>query len=81
MPPGEQIPTEDYSPGNRIRVYIVEVKTTKGPQIIVSRTHPGLQQGFELEVPEIQNGLVQVKGIAREAGARTKIAVHYRPKR
>lgn len=43
LPPGEQIPTEDYSPGNRIRVYIVEVKkTTKGPQIIVSRTHPGL---------------------------------------
>lgn len=78
MPPGEQIPTEDYSPGNRIRVYIVEVKkTTKGPQIIVSRTHPGLvKRLFELEVPEIQNGLVQVKGIAREAGARTKIAVH-----
>jgi N utilization substance protein A len=78
LPPGEQIPTEDYSPGNRIRVYIVEVKkTTKGPQIIVSRTHPGLvKRLFELEVPEIQNGLVQVKGIAREAGARTKIAVH-----
>ena len=78
LPPTEQIPTEDYSPGNRIRVYIVEVKkTTKGPQIIVSRTHPGLvKRLFELEVPEIHNGLVQVKGIAREAGARTKIAVH-----
>lgn len=78
LPPSEQIPTEDYSPGNRIRVYIVEVKkTTKGPQIIVSRTHPGLvKRLFELEVPEIHSGLVQVKGIAREAGARTKIAVH-----
>ena len=78
LPPGEQIPTEDYSPGNRIRVYIVEVKkTTKGPQIIVSRTHPGLvKRLFELEVPEIHSGLVQVKGIAREAGGRTKIAVH-----
>ena len=52
-------------------------KTTKGPQIIVSRTHPGLvKRLFELEVPEIHNGLVQVKGIAREAGARTKIAVY-----
>lgn len=78
LPPTEQIPTEDYSPGNRIRVYIVEVKkTTKGPQIIVSRTHPGLvKRLFELEVPEIYDGLVQIKGIAREAGARTKIAVH-----
>lgn len=77
LPPGEQIPTEDYSPGNRIRVYIVEVKkTTKGPQVIVSRTHPGLvKRLFELEVPEIHNGLVQIKGIAREAGARTKVAV------
>ena len=78
LPPGEQIPNEDYSPGSRIRVYIVEVKkTTKGPQIIVSRTHPGLvKRLFELEVPEIHSGLVQVKGIAREAGGRTKIAVH-----
>lgn len=78
LPPTEQIHTEDYSPGSRIRVYIVEVKkTTKGPQIIVSRTHPGLvKRLFELEVPEIHNGLVQVKGIAREAGARTKIAVY-----
>jgi N utilization substance protein A len=78
LPPTEQIPTEEYKPGTRIRVYIVEVKkTTKGPQIIVSRTHPGLvKRLFELEVPEIHSGLVQVKGIAREAGARTKIAVH-----
>ena len=78
LPPSEQIPTEEYLPGSRIRVYIVEVKkTTKGPQIIVSRTHPGLvKRLFELEVPEIHSGLVQVKGIAREAGARTKIAVN-----
>jgi N utilization substance protein A len=78
LPPTEQITTEDYNPGARIRVYIVEVKkTTKGPQIIVSRTHPGLvKRLFELEVPEIHSGLVQIKGIAREAGARTKIAVH-----
>lgn len=78
LPPSEQIPTEEYKPGARIRLYIVEVKkTTKGPQIIVSRTHPGLvKRLFELEVPEIHSGLVQVKGIAREAGARTKIAVH-----
>jgi N utilization substance protein A len=78
LPPTEQIPTEDYSPGSRIRVYIVEVKkTTKGPQILVSRTHPGLvKRLFELEVPEIHNGLVQIKGIAREAGARAKIAVY-----
>ncbi len=78
LPPTEQIPTEDYAPGTRIKVYIVEVKkTTKGPQIMVSRTHPGLvKRLFELEVPEIHNGLVQVKGISREAGARTKIAVY-----
>jgi N utilization substance protein A len=78
LPPTEQISTEEYNPGIRIKVYIVEVKkTTKGPQIIVSRTHPGLvKRLFELEVPEIHDGVVQIKGIAREAGARTKIAVH-----
>jgi N utilization substance protein A len=78
LPPAEQVNSEDYSPGTRIRVYIVEVKkTTKGPQIVVSRTHPGLvKRLFELEVPEIHDGIVQIKGIAREAGARTKIAVN-----
>lgn len=78
LPPTEQISTEVYNPGTRLRVYIVEVKmTTKGPQIIVSRTHPGLvRRLFELEVPEIYDGVVQIKAIAREAGARTKIAVH-----
>jgi N utilization substance protein A len=78
LPPAEQVSGEEYNPGSRIRVYIVEVKkTTKGPQIVVSRTHPGLvKRLFELEVPEIHDGIVQIKGIAREAGARTKIAVN-----
>lgn len=78
LPPSEQISKEVYNPGSRLKLYIVEVKmTTKGPQIIVSRTHPGLvKRLFELEVPEIYDGIVQIKGIAREAGARTKIAVH-----
>ncbi|MBA1333903.1 MAG: Transcription termination protein NusA [Firmicutes bacterium] len=78
LPPAEQIPAEDYNAGSRIKVYIVEVKkTTKGPQIVVSRTHPGLvKRLFELEVPEIHDGIVQIKGISREAGARTKIAVN-----
>lgn len=75
--PGEQTPGETYNIGDRIKTYIVEVKkTTKGPQIILSRTHPGLvKRLFELEVPEIQSGIVEIKSIAREAGSRTKIAV------
>ncbi len=78
LPPSEQIEKEEYTPGSRLKLYIVEVKmTTKGPQIVVSRTHPGLvKRLFELEVPEIFDGIVQIKGISREAGARTKIAVH-----
>ncbi|WP_422445737.1 transcription termination factor NusA [Thermoanaerobacterium sp. DL9XJH110] len=78
LPPNEQIPTETYTPGNRIKVYILEVKkTTKGPQITVSRSHPGLvKRLFELEVPEIYEGIVEIKGIAREAGSRTKISVY-----
>lgn len=74
----EQIQGEIYKHGNRIKTYIVEVKkTTKGPQIAVSRTHPGLvKRLFELEVPEIHDGIVEIKGISREAGSRTKIAVH-----
>ena len=61
-----------------IRVYVVEVRrSNRGPQVIVSRTHPGLvKRLFELEVPEIASGAVEVKSIAREAGSRTKIAVH-----
>ena len=75
--PNEQIPNEDYTFNERIKLYIVEVKnTTKGAQIVVSRTHPGLvKRLFELEVPEIYNGTVEIKGISREAGFRTKIAV------
>ncbi len=74
---GEQAPNEVYNMGDRIKTYIVEVKkTTKGPQIVLSRTHPGLvRRLFELEVPEIQSGIVEIKSIAREAGSRTKIAV------
>ena len=76
--PSEQIPGENYRYGARLKVYIVEVrKTTKGPQIIVSRTHPGLlKRLFEFEVPELQEGIVELKSIAREAGARSKIAVY-----
>lgn len=76
----EQIPGELYLQGERIKVYIVEVKkTTKGPQILVSRTHPGLlKRLFELEVPEIFEGIVEIKSVAREAGARSKIAVYSR---
>ena len=80
LAPTEQIPGEEYRHGERIKTYIIEVrKTTKGPQILVSRTHPGLlKRLFELEVPELHDGVVELKGIAREAGARSKIAVYSR---
>jgi len=73
----EQIPNETYVQGERIKSYITEVKnSTKGPQIFVSRTHPGLvKRLFELEVPEIYDGEVEIKSISREPGSRTKIAV------
>jgi len=73
----ETIAGETYETSDRIKVYVLEVrKTNKGPQVIVSRTHPGLvKRLFELEVPEIQTGIVQMKSIAREAGFRTKVAV------
>ena len=73
----EQVRGERYKEGDMVRVYVVEVRrSTRGPQVIVSRTHPGLvKRLFELEVPEIESGLVEVKSIAREAGSRTKIAV------
>ena len=73
----EQIPTEELSEGDRIKVYVVEVrKSTRGPQVIIYRTHPGLiKRLFELEVPEIFDGTVEIRSIAREAGSRTKIAV------
>jgi N utilization substance protein A len=76
--PREQIPNEDYESSERIKVYIVEVEqTTKGPNILVSRTHPGLlKELFKLEVPEIEDGTVAIKSVAREAGFRSKIAVN-----
>ncbi len=77
LPQAEQVPYERYEHGARLKAYIVEVrKTTKGPQIVVSRTHPGLiKRLFELEVPEIFSGVVEIKAAAREPGHRTKIAV------
>jgi N utilization substance protein A len=77
LPPSEQIEGETYNQGDRLKLYILEVKkTTKGPQIILSRSHPGLvRRLFELEVPEIHDGIVDIYGISREAGSRTKIAV------
>lgn len=76
--PNEQMPGQKYNYNDRIKLYIVEVKnTTKGAQIVISRTHPGLiKRLFELEVPEIFDGVVEIKSIAREAGSRTKISVH-----
>ena len=73
----EQIKTEELAEGQHVKVYLVEVRrSTRGPQVMISRTHPGLvKRLFELEVPEIHDGVVEVKSIAREAGSRTKIAV------
>src|SRR5690606_15428864 len=78
LPASEQMPNETYNQNDRIKVYITKVeKTTKGPQVMVSRTHPGLlKRLFELEVPEIYDGTVEIKAIAREAGDRSKIAVY-----
>lgn len=78
LPPTEQIMGEGYNQGDRVKAYILEVKkTTKGPQILLSRTHPGLvKRLFELEVPEIHDGVVDIFSISREAGSRTKIAVY-----
>jgi transcription termination/antitermination protein NusA len=77
LPQAEQVQFERPEPGGRVKAYIVEVrKTAKGPQIVVSRTHPGLiKRLFELEVPEIADGVVEIKACAREPGHRTKIAV------
>ena len=73
----EQVKGETYTEGQRLRVYVVEVRrATKGPQVLISRTHPGLvKRLFELEVPEIYDGTVEIRSIAREAGSRTKLAV------
>jgi N utilization substance protein A len=77
LPPSEQVNSEPYRFNDRIKVYVLEVKrTSKGPQVIVSRTHPSLiRRLFELEVPEIADGVVTIKSVAREPGARSKIAV------
>lgn len=77
LAPAEQIPGEHYRQGERLKTYIVEVKkTTKGPQIVLSRSHPGLlKRLFELEVPEIHSGYVEIKAVAREPGTRSKVAV------
>lgn len=74
---GERVKTEELTEGDRIKVYVLEVRrSSRGPQVLVSRTHPGLvKRLFELEVPEIFDGTVEVKGIAREPGSRTKMAV------
>ncbi|EKU70740.1 transcription termination factor NusA [Selenomonas sp. F0473] len=75
--PTEQMPTETYNYGDTIRAYIIEVRRSpRGPQIMLSRTHPGLlKKLFELQVPEMQEGIVEIKAIAREAGSRSKVAV------
>ena len=74
---GEQVPGEELVEGQHVKVYVVDVRrSTRGPQILISRTHPGLvKRLFELEVPEIYDGTVEVNSIAREAGSRTKMAV------
>ena len=77
LPANEQIRGENLTEGDRIKVYVVEVRnSTRGPQVLISRTHPGLvKRLFELEVPEIFDGTVEIKSISREAGSRTKMAV------
>ena len=74
---GEQVPGEELVEGQHVKVYVVDVRrSTRGPQILISRTHPGLvKRMFELEVPEIFDGTVEIRSIAREAGSRTKMAV------
>ena len=77
LPRNEQVPGESFNEGDTVQVYVVDVLATdRGPRVTISRTHPGLvKRMFELEVPEIYDGSVEVKAIAREAGARTKLAV------
>ncbi|MUV39923.1 Transcription termination/antitermination protein NusA [Lentibacillus sp. JNUCC-1] len=74
----EQMPTEEYHPHDRLKVYVTKVEnTSKGPQVYVSRSHPGLlKRLFEMEVPEIYDGVVEIKSVSREAGDRSKISVH-----
>ena len=78
MPPEEQVPTERYKKGQRLKVYVLDVRSTpKGPTILVSRSHKDiLKRLFEIEVPEVYNGVVEIKAISREAGQRSKVAVN-----
>lgn len=78
LPKGEQVPGEEFSEGELVKIYIVDVRETeKGPKAMISRTHPGLvKRLFETEVPEIYEGEVEIKAVAREAGSKTKIAVY-----
>lgn len=80
LPRNEQVPGEHYTEGDILKVYVVDVvPTERGPRVTISRTHPGLvKRMFELEVPEIYDGTVEIKAISREAGARTKMAVYSR---
>ena len=80
LPLSEQMPNERYRKGQRLKFYLLEVdRGSKGPQIVVSRSHPGLvRRLFELEVPEVHNGIVELKAVAREAGYRSKVAVSTR---
>jgi N utilization substance protein A len=80
LPASEQMTLDSYRPGERLKLYVLEVKrTTRTPRILLSRSHPGLlRRLFELEVPEIHDGVVEIRAIAREAGARSKIAVSSR---
>ena len=80
LPASEQMPNERYEPGARLKTYVVEVKkTTKGPQVLLSRSRTGLlKRLFELEVPEVQDGIVEIKSVAREPGYRSKVAVSSR---
>jgi N utilization substance protein A len=78
MPPEEQVPTERYKKGQRLKVYVLDVRSTpKGPTILVSRSHKDmLKRLFEIEVPEVYNGVVEIKAISREPGQRSKVAVN-----
>ena len=77
LPPEEQVPTERYKKGQRLKLYVIDVtRTSKGPEILVSRSHKNLlKRLFEIEVPEVFNGIVEIKSIAREGGSRSKVAV------
>ncbi len=77
LPPEEQIPTERYAPGDRIKVYVTDVRmTTKGPEVVVSRAHPEIvRKLFSMEIPEVASGIVEIHAVAREAGSRSKVAV------